>query len=177
MTGEASNTSLRATTDGLPPRPGYEAGPAPAPIDPRSGQHEAYWILSEEERAKGFVRPVRRSYRHVGLPGPTYPLRDLTDDEQRDHAGFGYVKFEAYPEGDWPITGKFWTSERLASVGRGCGAVTTMGSAIAETYARDPRYYGATFCATCRQHLRVGAQGEFVWLDEHGRDTTERVGT
>lgn len=28
-------------------------------------QNEAYIVLSEEERAKGFVRPVRRSYRHT----------------------------------------------------------------------------------------------------------------
>lgn len=28
------------------------------------GMQRDYLILSEEERAKGFVRPVRRSYRH-----------------------------------------------------------------------------------------------------------------
>ena len=28
---------------------------------PRKGQQEAYLVLSDEERAKGFVRPVRRS--------------------------------------------------------------------------------------------------------------------
>jgi len=28
------------------------------------GQNEAYIVLSEEERAQGFVRPVRRSYIH-----------------------------------------------------------------------------------------------------------------
>lgn len=167
----------RATTDGLPLRPGHETSPAPAPIDPSSGQHEAYWILSDEERAKGFVRPVRSSYRHVGIPGPTYALRDLTEDEQRDHAQFGYVKFEAYPDSRSPVTGQFWTRERLNAVGRACGGVTSMGRAIAETYARNPGFYGETFCATCRQHLRVGAGGEFIWLDEQGRDTTERVGT
>lgn len=54
----------RTTTDGLPPRPGYEHASAPAPIEPSTGQHEAYWVLSETERAKGFVRPVRWSYTH-----------------------------------------------------------------------------------------------------------------
>ncbi len=29
------------------------------------GQQKAYVVLAEEERAKGFVRPVRRSYRHL----------------------------------------------------------------------------------------------------------------
>lgn len=28
-------------------------------------QAEAYLVLSEEERARGFIRPVRRSYRHL----------------------------------------------------------------------------------------------------------------
>ncbi len=31
---------------------------------PRAGQQRGYVVLSEEERAKGFVRPVRRSYVH-----------------------------------------------------------------------------------------------------------------
>lgn len=32
-----------------------------------NGQQKDYVVLSAEERAKGFVRPVRRSYVHVGL--------------------------------------------------------------------------------------------------------------
>lgn len=52
------------TTDGLPPREGYENLGAPAPIELSSGQHEAYWVLTEEERSKGFVRPVRDRYIH-----------------------------------------------------------------------------------------------------------------
>ena len=41
-----------------------------------------------------------------------------------------------------------------------CGGVTTMGRALAETYARDPKFYGATMCATCRGHFVVA---EFKW--------------
>ena len=41
-----------------------------------------------------------------------------------------------------------------------CGAVTTMGRAIAETYARDPKFYGSTFCCRCRTHFLVT---EFTW--------------
>jgi hypothetical protein len=37
---------------------------APQPINPATGQHAAYFVLSEEERAKGFVRPVRTAYIH-----------------------------------------------------------------------------------------------------------------
>ena len=106
-----------ATTDGKPPRPGYEDKGAPAPIG-SSGQHEAYWILSKEERAKGFIRPVRDAYIH-----------------------------------------------------KKCGTITTMGDALAETYARDPKFYGATFCIGdhCRTHFPVE---EFVW-----KDTDELVGS
>ena len=47
-----------------------------------------------------------------------------------------------------------------------------MGEALAETYARQPDFYGGTFCASCGTHFPVGADGEFVW-----DGTTERVGT
>jgi hypothetical protein len=41
-----------------------------------------------------------------------------------------------------------------------CGTVTTMGRALSETYARDPSFYGATFCVNCNAHYPVA---EFVW--------------
>jgi len=41
-----------------------------------------------------------------------------------------------------------------------CGSVTTMGRALSETYARDPKFYGATYCVHCQKHLPVS---EFVW--------------
>lgn len=88
-------------------------------VDPETGMQNKYVVLSDEERAKGFVRPVRTSYKHLK-----------------------------------------------------CGTVTTMALPIAETYARDPRYYGGTFCAGCRDHFPVGPNGEFVW-----DGTDEKVGT
>lgn len=33
------------------------------------GKQLGYVVLSDEERARGFVRPVRATYRHVGPPG------------------------------------------------------------------------------------------------------------
>ena len=105
-----SNTTL---TDGSPVTPDHRE------IDPATGQQKAYVVLSQEERAKGFVRPVRRSYVHEK-----------------------------------------------------CGATTTMGQALAETYARDPGFYSGTFCCECRKHFPVGADGEFVWAG-----TSEKVGT
>jgi hypothetical protein len=82
-------------------------------------QAEVYLVLSVEERAKGFVRPVRQAYVHEV-----------------------------------------------------CGAVTTMSRDLAETYARDPYFYGGTYCATCRMHRPVGADGEFLW-----DGSIEKVGT
>jgi hypothetical protein len=49
-----------------------------------------------------------------------------------------------------------------------CGKVTTMGRALAETYARDPKFYSGTFCATCGSHFPIGEEGEFVWLEMDG---------
>jgi hypothetical protein len=79
--------------------------------DKEINQHKKYLVLSEEERAKGFIRPLRRSYTH-----------------------------------------------------KVCGTSTHMGLALCETYARDPKFYGSTYCTTCRKHLAVS---EFVW-DEDG---------
>lgn len=59
-----------------------------------------------------------------------------------------------------------------------CGVETHMGQAIAETYARDPFFYGSTFCAGCGGYFPVGANGEFVWGDQNEHDPkAERVGT
>lgn len=110
------------------------------PNDPRlkignkvspDGTNEVYLVLSEEERAKGFVRPVRRTYVHqYMLDGSDLP---------------------------YPLIS-------LDGVG-GCGVATTMGQALAETYARDPKFYGATYCVGCKDHFPVGEDGEFYWDD------------
>ncbi len=68
---------------------------------------------------------------------------------------------------------------RLSYWHASCGTVTTMARAIAETYARDPRQYGATYCCGCQRHLPVGAGGDFHWIEpgtEPGPDQP-KVGT
>jgi hypothetical protein len=40
-------------------------------INPRTGQQKDYIVLTPEERSKGFVRPVRRSYKHLPCGGTT----------------------------------------------------------------------------------------------------------
>lgn len=47
-----------------------------------------------------------------------------------------------------------------------CGCVTTMGRSLSETYARDPSFYGATFCVACNRHLPVS---EFIWTADGQR--------
>lgn len=85
-------------------------------INPYNGQQLAYVVLSEEERKKGFVRPLRYKYVHIH-----------------------------------------------------CGGTTEMSDAIAETYARDPKFYTGTFCAKCKEHYSLN---EFVW-----KGTDEVVGS
>ncbi len=68
-----------------------------------------------------------------------------------------------------PVRGAYWHAS--------CATVTTMAPAIAETYARDPGFYGATYCVACRRHLPVGAGGDFFWADVHGQPTSDKVGT
>ncbi len=97
-------------------------------VDPTTGLAKAYIVLTEEERAKGFVRPLRKTYVHrftydgSPVPGVITPIM----------------------------------AEDLG----GCGAATTMATAIAETFASDPDYYYATYCSGCRTHLSVK---EFHW--------------
>lgn len=80
-------------------------------IDPVTGMQKGYVVLSQEERAKGFVRPVRRKYVH-----------------------------------------------------KICGVETVMAESIAETYARDPKFYSGTFCvgSNCRAHFPLD---QFYWSD------------
>lgn len=150
-----------------------EDASVPDPAKRPDGQHVDHWVLSGEERAKGYVRPVRLKYQHVGPPGPAHPLRDLTAEEQDRYGDCGYVKFETYPEGyRGSARGRFWSQTELDNVGKGCGVVTSMPQACAETYAAQPGYYGQTFCCGCGAYRRVGERGEFVW-----DGTDERVGS
>jgi len=162
----------RCTVRGAVPE-NPEDAPVPTNAKLPDGQHADHWVLCAEERAKGFVRPLRQSYVHVGPPPPEFPLRELTQQELERYADVGYVKFETYPpEAGRAASGRFWTQEQLNKVNKGCGVLTRMPMACAETYAREPSYYGSTFCCGCGQYLPVGAKGEFVW-----DGTAERVGT
>jgi len=102
--------SQRCLTDGSPITSDHKE------IDPITKQQKDYIVLTADERAKGFVRPVRDTYTH-----------------------------------------------------KKCNSDTTMGRAIAETYAREPKFYSGTFCCSCQQHFPLD---EFVW-----KGTEEILGT
>lgn len=51
---------------------------------PRAGQQQDYVVLADEERAKGFVRPVRRSYKHLTCGGVTTMGLTLAETYARD---------------------------------------------------------------------------------------------
>ena len=87
-------------------------------IDPTTGMQKDYIVLSEEERAKGFVKPVRRSYIHDP-----------------------------------------------------CGGTTSMGIALSETYARNPRFYSGTFCVHCHTHFPLD---QFHWTDGEPMDPDQQ---
>lgn len=53
------NKSKTTLTDGSPVTSDHRE------INPATGMQKGYVVLSDEERAKGFVRPVRNSYTHL----------------------------------------------------------------------------------------------------------------
>lgn len=166
----------RCTVKGTPSDPDAPKG-VPTGAKLADGQYANHFVLCPEDRAKGYVEPYREKYVHVGPPGPRFSLRDLTpDEEERLNEGANaedrVVKYEDYPESERPAVGRIWTQKDLDRVDKGCGTVTIMPKACAETYAAQPDYYGSTFCCGCGKYFPVGARGEFVW-----EGTDQRVGT
>lgn len=93
---------MALTTDPSDPRLTHYTGPEePGP------QAEVYLVLSDEELAKGYVRPYRDKYIH-----------------------------------------------------HKCGGETRMGEKLSATWARNPKFYGATYCVHCQAHFPVA---EFSW--------------
>lgn len=113
----------------------------------KTGQHKAYIVLCEEERQKGFVRPYRDAYKHVGLNICGLHIEGDT----------GGTVCYMDPKHDGPC------GVATGPRSQGCQSVTTMGCALSETYARDPTFYGATFCVNCNRHLPVA---EFMWTKD-----------
>ena len=130
--------------------------------DPPTGQHRSYIILSDEERAKGFIRPYRDSYRHAGLKQeePQKPVACPSCC-----AGESLIRPANIDPLKWLCLdcGHVWKLAKPGARVGGCGAVTTMGRKLSETYAVNPKFYSHTFCAGCNTHLPVA---EFVWTKD-----------
>lgn len=97
------------------------------------------------------------------------------EESDRPNDGFDYGErredgqFQNHPTKD---EGEFVQPVRSSYVHvEECGATTTMGTGLAESFARDPEQYGKTFCAGCEDYYPLD---EFEWkgteirLDEVG---------
>ena len=109
-------TVATPSSPSIPLKPGERLPDQYREIDPATGMQKGYAVLSPEERAKGFVRPVREVYTHLV-----------------------------------------------------CGRDTRMSRDIAETLARNPKFYSGGYCIGCRKHFPLS---QFVW-----QGTTETVGS
>lgn len=136
------------------------------------GQQKGYVVLSAEERAKGFVKPVRRSYIHRGLQDPgtliDIPEETLERYGWKESPPFAKFQPDVPARGPNALPGRYWTKDEVARIDKGCGTLTTMGLSLAETYARDPNFYSGTFCCGCHAHFPLN---EFVWEDGEPMDT------
>ena len=148
-------------------------------VDPSTGQQRGYVVLTPEERAKGFVRPVRTKYVHAGkemcgvILGDWHDSSNLYGDGAKTICGgaVGHDGEHGHAGDQKVFVATAAEIERLRRTGRykGCGAVTWMGNALAETYARQPDFYSGTFCATCRKHFHLD---EFEWEDGEPMDVS-----
>ena len=99
--------TMSLTTD--PNHPAIQRGPLDGETEPRE-QNKVYLVLPPEDLRKGYVKPLRQSYKHST-----------------------------------------------------CSGETRMGYELSATYARDPWFYGLTYCVHCRVHRPLT---EFRWLPD-----------
>jgi hypothetical protein len=137
------------TTDGRPPDPDYaEIGNAPRPIKD-NGQHESYYVLCEEERAKGFVRPVRDRYRHKKCGTFTTMGRALSETYARDPHFYGATMCCACGT-HFPLVDSSTATEFASSCGSASTGTTQKVSE--SSYERIRRSAGRTGAAQRARH-------------------------
>lgn len=144
----------------------------------KTPQHSKYLVLSTEELSKGFIRPVRDTYVHVGkkierdIEGRIIGRLIQIDDQDYPKSDYytkanGFSGYIMYPK-NHDVIGRYLSKEEVeAIISRkthfgGCGVATKMGRWLSETYASSPSFYGATYCVGCEKHLAVE---EFIWDD------------
>lgn len=81
-----------------------------------NGQQKGYVVLTPEERAKGFVRPVRRSYVHKPCGVQTTMSQDIAETYARDpyfYSGTFCVGCRAH----FPLDQFYWSDNPDQQVG------------------------------------------------------------
>lgn len=63
---------------------GTQVYPDHSEIVPETGMQKDYVVLAEEERAKGFVRPVRRTYVHLKCSTATTMAQTIAETYARN---------------------------------------------------------------------------------------------
>jgi hypothetical protein len=73
----------------------------------RAGQQKGYVVLSPEERAKGFVRPVRQTYVHLPCKTSTTIAQSIAETYARD-PGFYSHTFCVHCGAHFPLLEFVW---------------------------------------------------------------------
>lgn len=88
-------------------------------IEPETGMQREYYVLPDEERAKGFVRPVRESYVHEKCGSVTRMGRKLAETYARNPQFYSgtfccacRAHFPVGPEGEFVWDG---TAEKVGT--------------------------------------------------------------
>ena len=163
---------MSITIDPKDPDLGHGVDESPVP------QNKKYLVLSDEEIAKGYIRPLRRTYVHRGKKMPSRNegvIREYTDKEKEEHKRWNSAAEMVYSDEykkkvnmNPSTVGVCLTEEEYNAFKEGkeyiggCGVATIMADEIAKTYARNPYFYGSTYCISCKKHLPVS---EFLWDD------------
>lgn len=126
---------------------------------------EAAQVIAAQQETASVIAAAARPHQPAPLTGnlttdPTDPrLTRGTDDAPAPQAdAYLVLSVEERAKG-------FVRPYRDAYRHDTCGTVTTMGRALSETYARDPKFYGGTYCVKCQMHRPVG---EFHWYEMDG---------
>ena len=100
----------RTLTDGSPVTDDHRE------IDPDTGMQKGYVVLSDDERAKGFVRPVRRSYVHNTCGTVTTMGQRIAETYARDPAFYSGT-FCSHCRNHFPLDQFVWdgTDQQVGS--------------------------------------------------------------
>ena len=100
----------RTLTDGSPVTDDHRE------IDPDTGMQKGYVVLSDDERAKGFIRPVRRSYVHSTCGTVTTMGQSIAETYARDPAFYSGT-FCSHCRNHFPLDQFVWdgTDQQVGS--------------------------------------------------------------